>query len=305
MWQDTVLWIFTQQRQLHEALVDAFSASNSGSATAFGLIGLSFLYGLFHAAGPGHGKAVIATYLTAQKEQLARGVTMAVLGALCQGVTAIVLVYGLVGIAGWLPRETDAAVDWSERASFLLLVIMGLWLLKRAWNSLRSMRKTHAHDHHGHAHHEHGHHDHGHHHHHDHDDHCGCGHTHAPDPAEIARHRNSLKAMALIVLTIGLRPCTGAVLILVFAKVSKQDLTGVLAVMAMSAGTAIAVGTLACLTVFMRDWASARMASSERHAGILKFGQSAALTIGGIILLLLGASLLMTSFRTAAHPLGL
>ena len=111
--------------------------------------------------------------------------------------------------------------------------------------------------------------------------------------------------MALIVLTIGLRPCTGAVLILVFAKVSKQDLTGVRAVMAMSAGTAIAVGTLACLTVFMRDWASARMAASKRHAGILKFGQSAALTIGGVILLLLGASLLMTSFHTAAHPLGL
>jgi nickel/cobalt transporter (NicO) family protein len=303
MWNQLIFWIFDQQRQLHEALIEAVRQSGTDSNGALWLIGLSFLYGLFHAAGPGHGKAVIATYLTAQREQLGRGVAMAVMGAFAQGLTALILVYGLIGLAGWVPRETQGAVSWSERASFFLLALMGLWLLKRAWNAFRSAgNKAHQHHHHGHEHHEHHHHKHEHH---AHDEACGCGHTHAPDPAELAARGNSLKAMALIVLAIGLRPCTGAVLVLIFAKVTGHAWTGVMAVAAMSTGTAIAVGTLACMTVFLRGWASARLAAAGQHRAQLAIGQGLVLLTAGAFLLLLGASLLTGSFNTPAHPLGL
>ena len=132
--QHLTVWILRQSSQLHAELVDGVraAADSAGMGGAAWLIGLAFLYGVFHAAGPGHGKAVIATYLATQRERLVRGVALAVLGALCQGLTAILLVYGLIGLAGWMPRETDTAVDWSERASFLLLALIGGLLVVRA-----------------------------------------------------------------------------------------------------------------------------------------------------------------------------
>lgn len=86
-WARIIAWIFTQQQLLHGALITAFRAlsETGGMSAARGLISASFLYGIFHAAGPGHGKAVLATYLLTSKEQVGRGVAMAALAALCQG----------------------------------------------------------------------------------------------------------------------------------------------------------------------------------------------------------------------------
>ena len=299
--QHLTVWILQQSSQLHAQLVDGVraAADSAGMEGAAWLIGLAFLYGVFHAAGPGHGKAVIATYLATQRERLVRGVALAVLGALCQGLTAILLVYGLIGLAGWMPRETDTAVDWSERASFLLLALIGGLLVVRAvatlWRAAASHRAgSHAH---AHAHDSAGCGGHGH-------DAGGCGHTHVPAPDQTARGAG-LKAMALIVLAIGLRPCTGAILVLVFAKVVGVPWTGVFAVLAMSGGTALAVGTLACLTVILRSWV-AGLAAARGGGATLAIGRGAVLLVGGsALLLLLGAALLVASFQTAPHPLGL
>ena len=109
-------WIFEQQRAFHRELTDNLRtlAGDGGSAAALALISVSFLYGVFHAAGPGHGKVVLTTYLLTQKERAVRGIGLAAAAALCQGVTAIVLVYGLIWFAGWLPRDTSAAIAWSS-----------------------------------------------------------------------------------------------------------------------------------------------------------------------------------------------
>lgn len=284
-----VAWILTEQRQFHRALAAQLHAlAGSGSlAAGWGLIGVSFLYGLFHAAGPGHGKAVIATYLLTQACHLRRGLALAAGGALLQGLTAILLVSGLDLLAAGLPGGSALAVSWSERASFALLAGLGLLFAGRAGRALWAGRRACPDpDHHHHDHHHHDHHDHG----------PGCGCVPAPGPEQIAR-AESWRGVAGVLLSIGLRPCSGAVLVLALANLLGLGWAGIAAVAAMSCGTALAVAVLAVASVQARGWV-ARWSGGD---GTGRLGPAVAL-VGGGGLFLLGASLLLASFGPA-HPL--
>ena len=280
-WSHMIVWLFDQQRQLQQQLTQHLRTLSADGRTkaAIGLITASFLYGLLHAAGPGHGKAILSAYLMTQKEKVAHGVKLAAGSAFCQGLVAIVLVYGLIYIAGFLPRETSEAIRWSERASFLLIGAIGCMLLWRAFCGIRArlflLSSAHAHN-------------------------CECGHAHAPDAHQIA-HSRTFKSSLWVVLSIGLRPCTGAVLVLVFAKVTGIVWAGVLAVAAMSLGTAIAVAGLAFAAVNLRSWA--KRVAQGRSSTWLYIGYSISLA-AGLLLLAMSASLLIASFAPG-HPLGL
>lgn len=274
-WNGMIAWIFAQQKSFHRELTEALRllSSNGGMAAAVGLIIASFLYGVFHAIGPGHGKAVLATYLIAHPEQIRRGMILAAASAMCQGLVAIILVYGLIYLAGWLPRETSQAVDWSERLSFSIIMLIGGMLIFRAGRSFR---------HHGHG------------------EHCGCGHAHAPSKEQLTQ-ASDWKTSIGVILSIGLRPCSGAVLVLVFAKVSGIAWAGVAAVLAMSIGTGIAVALMAYLTVNFRSWVGRKLA--ERGA-LWRWASDILVLLGGLVLALIGFSLLIASFAPK-HPLGL
>jgi ABC-type nickel/cobalt efflux system permease component RcnA len=94
LWARTVIYVRSQQRDLHRELAGAIKAlrREGSAAAAWSLIVLSFLYGVFHAAGPGHGKAVISTYLVTHKSALSRGIWLSAVASLIQGLTAIHLV---------------------------------------------------------------------------------------------------------------------------------------------------------------------------------------------------------------------
>ena len=127
LWTQISIWVAEQQRDYHRELTTALkSLSEEGNweATTALILG-SFLYGIFHAAGPGHGKAVLTSYLLSHGENLRRTLTLATLAAFCQGIVALAVVYGLIYLAGWLPRETSTAVKWSERFSFFLVTALG------------------------------------------------------------------------------------------------------------------------------------------------------------------------------------
>ena len=278
LWSEMIGWIYTQQRIFHQELIDGLRGltNGGGTAAAWALISASFLYGVFHAAGPGHGKAVLTTYLVTHREQMKRGVLLAVISAFTQGVVAIVLVYGLILVAGWLPEGTKAtdAASWSERASFALLMALGGYLVYRAVRSgLKRWRGQEA---------------------------GCCGHSHAPSGEQIAA-TGSFRATLGVVLSIGLRPCTGGVLVLVFAQIAGLYWAGVAAVVAMSAGTAIAVSALAFAAVNARSFAGRLVAG--RGGSWLLSADLVALG-GGVVLALIGYSLLLASFGPR-HPLGL
>ena len=109
LWARTTIYIRTQQRELHRELAGAIKAvRRDGAAAAWTLIVLSFLYGVFHAAGPGHGKMVISTYLLTHKSALRRGLWLSAAASLTQGLTAIVLVLVLVALIGWTRSDAQA-----------------------------------------------------------------------------------------------------------------------------------------------------------------------------------------------------
>lgn len=281
IWDQAAAWVWSKQREFHRALTRELRELRGKDGVGWALVLMSFLYGVLHAAGPGHGKAVLTTYLLTHRSRLNRGIAMGTTAALLQGVTALLLVYGLIGLAGWLPRETETASLWATRVSFTLLAIVGLYLLVRAAGplseSVRQLRRETGEVRHDHADHVHG---------------AGCGCRHLPSAVEIdavgSRH-----AAAGVVLAIGLRPCSGAVLVLILAAVMDLTWHGAFAVMAMSVGTAITVVVLAIFATKARDWASAVVAHRLPLWTLAAGGVGA---LGGTLLVLLALWLLNASF---------
>ena len=284
LWGSIVVYVQQKQRELHRELVAAIKAlRREGPAAAWPLIVLSFLYGVFHAAGPGHGKAVISTYLLTHKSALRRGIWLSTAASFTQGLTAVLLVLLLVGLIGWTRSDAHSAVGTLETVSFALIALLGLGLAVRAlWSLWRSFHRPAAASELPHAH---G------------NGTACCGHSHAPDRTQIEQPL-SLRTFCAIVLSIGIRPCSGAVLVLLFAEVLGLRWAGIAAVLAMSLGTAITVSALAILAVNARHLASL-VAKDSRYFALA--GQAIAM-LGGIVITALGASLFLGSLGPS-HPL--
>src|SRR5581483_1254143 len=85
-------WIFAKQAEFYRMLSASLRAAKTDGTAVAGLFGISFLYGIFHAAGPGHGKAVISSYLVANNETWRRGVVLSFASAVLQSLAAIAIV---------------------------------------------------------------------------------------------------------------------------------------------------------------------------------------------------------------------
>src|SRR6202158_3873853 len=122
-------WIFAKQAEFYRMMSGTIRAAKADGSAAWTLLGISFLYGIFHAAGPGHGKAVISSYLVANEETWRRGVVLSFASALLQALVAVVV----VGIAAALLNATAAtmrgAVNVIEILRYALIVLIGVRLL--------------------------------------------------------------------------------------------------------------------------------------------------------------------------------
>lgn len=268
------LQLVAWQRDLHRALTEAVATLDAvPSATAWlSLLGLSFGYGVFHAAGPGHGKAVLSTYLLSQGGALRRALLLSCLASLLQAVVAIALVTLLVHGLGWLTRQAMGSVVWLEQASYLLVAMLGLWL---CWRALRLPRQAAVHNH-------------------DHDPQaCDCAHHLTPRQAE------DWRGALAVVASIGMRPCSGSVLLVGAASLLGHYWAGVLAVLAMAGGTALTVSALALASVVARGWAERRLQHAFRWQGLQRGFRWVGFA-GGLLILLLGLSLFMTGVRDPA-----
>lgn len=298
-------WINTQQQEFYRALTGALRAMRADASAAWLLVGLSFAYGVFHAAGPGHGKAVISSYMLANEVALRRGVVLSLVSAMLQAVTAILVVGAVfLFLRGTGIRQTDAV--WSmEVASYALVTAFGAWLLFRKLRTFLPVQAPalaaagHAHHHH----HDHGpacthdHHHSDHHHHHDHaaGETCpSCGHAHMPDPGLLSKGRFGLSEAGTAVMAVGLRPCSGALIVLTFAFLNGLWWAGIASAFAMAIGTAITVSALATLAVTAKNVA-VRLSGGGRLGTAIHHG----VEIGGALLVLLLGLLLLTAALSA------
>jgi nickel/cobalt exporter len=278
-------WIFAQQAAFYTQLRETIKAATVSGSASWALVTISFLYGIFHAAGPGHGKAVIASYMLADNATWKRGALLAAISAFVQAMVAVAFV-GLAVLAfGATARDMNTAATVIEIIAYSLIVLLGLYLLwKKGASFLAAWRgKPDAHDHahhHGHDHkHEHHHHDHAHDHH---------GHSHGPEPAEL-KGEDWFKRGMVAAVAAGMRPCSGAILVLVFSLAQGIFLIGVLSTFAMGAGVAITVTAIALLAVFGKSFA-ARLtgAMGGRSELVLRaievFGALIVITLGLLLL---------------------
>ncbi|CDX54928.1 High-affinity nickel-transporter [Mesorhizobium plurifarium] len=334
-----LMWINLRQQEFYHSLAAAMKAMRQDGSKLWLLIGLSFAYGIFHAAGPGHGKAVISSYMVANEVALRRGILLSFVSALLQGLTAVVvMMLAYFVLRGTAISMTDAA--WFlEISSFVLVTLFGAWLLWRklgpsilrlfgrtpayslsaahAGHSHAGHAHTHSHAGHSHAHahaahslhvhDDHDHHDHSHAHAHDHgahDHHAAhghahhdhgpgevcetCGHSHAPDPAMLSGDRFDWKTAWSAVAAVGIRPCSGALIVLSFALLNGLWLGGLLSVLAMSIGTAITVSALATIAVTAKNWAvyfAGDGRIGNRIHSIVEIGGAAFIFLVGLLLL--------------------
>jgi len=245
-------WLQEQQKEFYGAMNAALGSLRT-DWTAFWLLGgLSFAYGVIHAAGPGHGKVVISAYMLANETQVRRGIVLSAISALLQSLVAIGFVLVAAGVLGMTSMAMGDAANWIGIISYGMVAALGLWLIVRklfGWGGhkhhggdLAGKAHAHLHEGDGHGHHGHGH-DHHDHAHHDHDDHAHA-HVVTPDKA-VGNWREQLG----VVLSVGLRPCSGALVVLVFALSQGLIFAGMLAVLLMGLGTAITVAALATIAV--------------------------------------------------------
>jgi nickel/cobalt exporter len=298
-------WLLARQSEFYRQMSATIRAAKSDGSAVWTLLLISFAYGIFHAAGPGHGKAVISSYLVANRETARRGIVLSFASALMQSLVAVVM----VGIGAWLLNATAKTMCGAERvieiASYALIAAFGARLVwTKGGGFLRTLRPPqlvpamavaaqhhdhhdhdHGHDHHDHAHasvaHDHGDHDHVH------DEHCG--HSHGPDPSELAGPGGWGRGFAAI-FAVGIRPCSGAILVLVFALAQGLFWTGVAATFVMGLGTAITVATIAVVAVSARGLAQRLSGASDGGGALImrgvEFGAAALVLLFGTGLLL-------------------
>lgn len=270
-------WARAGQAETQQAMARLLRSLRAGEPGALaGLLGLCFAYGFFHAAGPGHGKILIGGYGMAARVSAFRLSLLALASSLAQAAAAVLLVYAGVFLFD-LTRQhmTDLAEDIMAPASFAAIALVGLWL---AFRGLRRWRKTRAtHDHH--------HHDH----HHDHDAPCAsCGHKHGPTLAE-AEAVTGWRDAAALIGAVAIRPCTGALFLLILTWRMGLDLAGIMGAFAMGLGTASVTLAVALASVTLREGALARLATTGGTARALPLFEIAA----GVIIAALSTHLML------------
>jgi nickel/cobalt transporter (NicO) family protein len=288
-------WIALRQAEFYRTLTTALAEIKENGWATWLLLMVSFVYGVFHAAGPGHGKAVISAYVLSSGERVRHGIAVSFAAAFVQALSAIALVTVAAVVFRVTARSMTVATEWVEITSYALIAGVGGWLL---WSKLL------------------GGHRHCHHHHHDHlpadrknlptnrkddrkDDRkepCRHGHdsvtepqTREPDLSGAGAGKRWLAGAWSAILAVGIRPCSGAIIVLVFALAQGLFLAGVAATLAMAIGTGLTVAVLATLAVSARGFAvrlaGSRSAIAFGLARTIEIAAAASVLLLGILLL--------------------
>lgn len=291
-WENPGRWIIDKQQQFYGSMSGALRRIKSEgiAAAASTLLLLSFAYGVFHAAGPGHGKTVVSAWLLATENDLRRGILISFLSSIIQALAAIVLVGSLLLLVSGAAGAARNIAGVMESASYAMIAVMGLYLVWTAFRMLQARKPalaaaggpdfssfqplahSHAHLAQGEV--------------------CSdCGHAHAPNPADVRGDWSLTKAFSMA-FAIGIRPCTGAILVLILSNVLGLFWIGVVATFAMAFGTFLTVSAIAILSVYARKLAI-RFASGND-----KWLAATGLTLrfaGGVLIAFLGATLFISS----------
>lgn len=268
-WPQVVMRSALWQREVNIQMSTLLKAVAENPTKAGGtLLLFSFVYGVLHALGPGHGKVVITTWLATHPSKLKPAIGLTLASSLLQGLVAILLVVVVLSLLALPARQLHLSGYWLEKGSYLLVGVLGLLLCWRALKRLRQLLQapkfrafTPHHVHH---------------------DNCGCGHQHLPTQSQL-QNGGDWRARLVIVLSMGMRPCSGAIMVLLFSKVIGVFAWGVASALAMAAGTSLTISGLALLVHGFRQLA---VKISGKRAPVLwrQIGWTTLALAGGVVL---------------------
>ncbi|MGG7520314.1 nickel/cobalt transporter [bacterium BS0013] len=279
-WPQVMMKSIIWQRELNQQMSGLLKAVAENPTKAGGsLLAFSFIYGVLHALGPGHGKIVITTWLATHPSKLKSSIALTLASSLLQGGVAIALVVVVLSLLQLPARQLHLSSFWLEKGSYALVGLLGLILCWRALKKLRVLLqkpKFKAFTPH-----------------HIHNDHCGCGHQHLPTQAQL-QSGDDWRARLMIVLSMGMRPCSGAIMVLLFSKVIGVFGWGMLSALAMAAGTSLTISSLALLVHSFRQLA---VKLSGDNAPVLwrQVGWTTLALAGGVILLVAAVTMWMSA----------
>lgn len=281
--EDPVLWARDQQQNFYGSMSSSLRQLKSGSSltAAWTLLVLGFGYGVFHAAGPGHGKVVISSWLLATENDLKRGLLVAFLSSLFQALTAITVVSVLLLLVASVGAVVRDITGYLESASYAMICVLGLYMIylaTRGWFKKPSTEikfeiinphfdANHVHD-------------------------ANCGHAHAPSPQEVRGADWSLKKALTLSFAVGLRPCTGAILVLLSANALGLYWAGIASTLAMGFGVFLTVAIIATITVYGKNFAL-KFAGHDNQR--LAFIVSLLRLSGGLVVAFMGAIMFLGS----------
>lgn len=297
-WPRILLSSIVWQRELHQELAGLLQQVKANPQKAgLTLMGFCLIYGIVHAIGPGHGKIVITTYLATHPSRLKNSLKLTFASAVVQGLVAVLLVTVMLGVLQLSSRQLHQSSFWLERGSFILVMLLGVLLcwraVRRCYHTLKNLPITQGlsiqrirplDDHHVHS------------------DNCGCGHQHMPTDQQL-QAGSDWRTQATIVLAMGLRPCSGAIMVLLFSKVIGVYFWGVMSALVMALGTSITVSLIGLLVFYSRAMA-VKLSAKRTPAAWQTVAWSALALAGGIILLLAGVLLYSASAGSSGGGIG-
>ena len=269
-WPQVIMKSILWQRDVNQQMSGLLKAVADNPAQAGGsLLIFSFLYGVLHALGPGHGKIVITTWLATHPSKLKSSIGLTLASSLLQGLVAIVLVVVVLSLLQLPARQLHLSSFWLEKGSYALVGGLGLILCWRALKKLHALLqkptfKSFTP-------------------HHVHDAHCGCGHQHLPTQEQL-QNGDDWRARLMIVLSMGMRPCSGAIMVLLFSKVIGVFGWGMISALAMAAGTSLTISSLALLVHSFRQLA-VKLSGNKTPVLWRQVGWTTLALAGGVILL--------------------
>lgn len=284
-WSQILLQSALWQKDLHRQMTQLLQqVAEQPNKAGLSLVIFSLIYGVLHALGPGHGKVVIATFLATHPSRVRTSIRLTLLASLLQGSVAIVLVTVMLVVLKTSSRQLHLSSFWLEKGSYLLVMGLGVMIGYRALRSLwrvlrpalvfRAFRP-----------------------HHQHDEHCGCGHAHLPTPQQMSGNV-SWKTQLLVVVSMGLRPCSGAIMMLLFAKVIGVYGWGIVSAAVMALGTALTISAIGLVVQQARSIAQ-RLAQPGAVSGISRLLLPTLALTGSLILIVAGIALWQSAQLTA------
>jgi nickel/cobalt exporter len=276
---DDLSWFATVQARITDIFTTAMSNMEQGRSV--GTVGLAlliaFAYGALHTLGPGHGKAVVISYFVGAGGSMRRGVLMGAQIAAMHVLSAVVVVF----LLDFAVRQATGAAPSDYRlirlGSYALIVAIGTVMLWRALAALRARRPTEAEGH-ARAHHHH-------------DAHAGCA-------ACAAAHAGS-KGGGWIAAAVGVVPCTGALIVMLFGLANDLVVPAVMMVVAISAGMALAMSAIGVAAILGRNWTEARIAATPERR--IRF-EAGARIAGAACVLLIGSALFSANALQSQMP---